>query len=132
MSVLFQGSFNYSFSVNGTGIEPFKSQFQPLHQKRWTLERYLNGEAIEFPRLTSNPSTVNSAAAYMSDFWLIDAWYIRLKTIDVSYQVPTKCCLHGLQTSVSTSMLTICLHGQVLISINKTRKSSPTPPVMHT
>ncbi|MBP9618996.1 MAG: TonB-dependent receptor, partial [Bacteroides sp.] len=30
------------------------------------------------------------AAAYMSDFWLIDAWYIRLKTIDVSYQVPTK------------------------------------------
>ena len=26
----------------------------------------------------------------MSDFWLIDAWYIRLKTIDVSYQVPTK------------------------------------------
>lgn len=90
VSVLFQGSFNYSFSVNGTGIEPFKSQFQPLHQKRWTLERYLNGEAIEFPRLTSNPSTVNSAAAYMSDFWLIDAWYIRLKTIDVSYQVPTK------------------------------------------
>ena len=24
VSVLFQGSFNYSFSVNGTGIEPFQ------------------------------------------------------------------------------------------------------------
>ena len=90
LSLLFQGSFNYSFSVVGTGIEPFKSQFQPLHQKRWTLERYLNGEAIEFPRLTSNPSTVNSAESYMSDFWLINAWYIRLKTIDLSYQVPVK------------------------------------------
>lgn len=90
LSLLFQGSFNYSFSVVGTGIEPFKSQFQPLHQKRWTLERYLNGEAIEFPRLTSNPSTVNSAQSYMSDFWLINAWYIRLKTIDLSYQVPVK------------------------------------------
>ena len=90
LSVLFQGSFNYSFSVKGTGIEPFKSQFQPLHQKRWTLERYLANEEIEFPRLTSNPSTVNSAEAYMSDFWLIDAWYIRLKTIDLSYDFPKK------------------------------------------
>lgn len=90
LSVLFQGSFNYSFSIKGTGIEPFKSQFQPLHEKRWTLERWQNGEDIEFPRLTSNPSTVNSAEAYMSDFWLIDAWYIRLKTVDLSYDFPRK------------------------------------------
>ncbi len=90
LSVLFQGSFNYSFSVVGTGIEPFKSQFQPLHLQRWTLERYQNGEEINFPRLTSNPSTVNSAQAYMSDFWLVDAWYVRLKTIDLSYNLPQK------------------------------------------
>ena len=90
LSVLFQGSFNYSFSVVGTGIEPFKSQFQPLHLERWTEERYLNGENIAFPRLTSNPSTINSAEAYMSNFWLVDAWYIRLKTIDLSYDLPKK------------------------------------------
>lgn len=90
LSVLFQGSFNYSFSIVGTGIEPFKSQFQPIHEKRWSLERYNNGEAIEFPRLTSNPNTVNSASAYMSDFWLIDAWYIRMKTVNLSYDFPRK------------------------------------------
>ncbi len=90
VSVLFQGSFNYSFSVTGTGIEPFKSQFQPVHLKRWTEERWKNGEEIEFPRLTSVASTINSGSAYMSDFWLIDAWYIRLKTIDLAYQVPEK------------------------------------------
>ena len=90
LSILFQGSFNYSFSVVGTGIEPFKSQFQPLHQQRWTLDRYLAGEEINFPRLTSNPASINSAQAYMSDFWLIDAWYIRLKTIDLSYSLPRK------------------------------------------
>jgi len=88
VSLLFQGSFNYSFSVVGTGIEPFKSQFQPLHMKRWTPERFENGEEIEFPRLTSNPATINSAENYMSDFWLIDAWYVRLKTVDISYQFP--------------------------------------------
>ena len=90
LSLLFQGSFDYSFSVKGTGIESFKSQFQPVHQKRWTQERYENGEEIEFPRLTTIPSTVNSAEGYMSDFWLIDAWYIRLKTIDLAYQLPRK------------------------------------------
>lgn len=89
-NVLFQGSFDYSFSINGTGIESFKSQFQPIHQQRWTQERYESGAPIEFPRLTSNPSTINSASTYMSDFWLINAWYIRLKTIDLGYQLPKK------------------------------------------
>lgn len=87
LSVLFQGSFNYSFSVVGTGIEPFKSQFQPIHLDRWTPE---TAETATFPRLTSNPTTVNSSSAYMSDFWLVDAWYIRLKTVDVAYQIPKK------------------------------------------
>lgn len=89
-NVLFQGSFDYSFAINGTGIESFKSQFQPIHTGRWTLERYQNGDEITFPRLTTNPSTVNSAGTYMSDFWLIDAWYIRLKTVDLGYQLPKK------------------------------------------
>lgn len=87
LSVLFQGSFNYSFSVVGTGIEPFKSQFQPIHLERWTPE---TAETATFPRLTSNPTTVNSSSAYMSDFWLVDAWYVRLKTVDVAYQIPKK------------------------------------------
>ena len=88
ISVLFQGSFDYSFAINGTGIESGKSQFQPLHQKCWTQERYENGESIEFPRLTMQDGTINSASAYNSDFWLINAWYIRLKTVDLGYQRP--------------------------------------------
>lgn len=88
LSILFQGSFNYSFSVVGTGIEPFKSQFQPLHLQRWTEERYNNGEEINFPRLTTHANSVNSAQAFMSDFWLINAWYIRMKTVDLSYELP--------------------------------------------
>lgn len=89
-NVLFQGSFDYSFAINGTGIESGKSQFQPIHQKRWSQERYEAGETIEFPRLTMQEGTINSATNYMSDFWLINAWYIRLKTIDLGYQLPKK------------------------------------------
>ena len=99
LSLLFQGSFDYSFSVIGTGIESFKSQFQPIHQKRWTIDRYNNGEAIEFPRLTTNPSTVNSSEGYNSDFWLVDAWYVRLKTIDLSYFIPSSVMPKGIDNA---------------------------------
>ncbi|EDM36961.1 putative outer membrane protein [Pedobacter sp. BAL39] len=86
-SVLFQGTTAYSFSVYGNGIEPFQSQFQPIHQQRWTPE---NPTAAKFPRLSTNPTTINSPAAYMSDFWLIDATYLRLKTVELGYQIPDK------------------------------------------
>ncbi len=87
VNLLFQGSFGYSFSVVGTGIETFQSQFQPIHQQRWTPENAANAQ---FPRLTSNPTTINSARTYMSDFWLIDARYVRLKTVDLGYQLPSR------------------------------------------
>ncbi|MBF0650052.1 TonB-dependent receptor [Dysgonomonas sp. GY75] len=99
LNLLFQGSFDYSFSVVGTGIESFKSQFQPIHLKRWTQERYDNGEVIDFPRLTTNPSTVSSSEAYMSDFWLVNAWYIRLKTIDLGYELPKSVLPKGIYST---------------------------------
>ena len=87
VSVLFQGSFNYSFAVLGTGIEPFQSQFQPIHQERWTPE---TASTANFPRLGTNSTSINSPTAYFSDYWLVNAYYIRLKTIDIGYQLPTK------------------------------------------
>jgi len=86
-SVLLQGTTGYSFSVLGAGIEPFQSQFQPIHQQRWTPE---TASTAKFPRLTTNPTTVNSPSSYMSDFWLIDATYLRLKTIELGYQLPDR------------------------------------------
>ncbi|WP_207513734.1 SusC/RagA family TonB-linked outer membrane protein [Longitalea luteola] len=85
MNVLFQGAYDYSFSIIGSGIEPFKSQFQPIHLQRWTPD---NPEGALFPRLTTDAASVNSGTNYMSDFWLINAHYIRLKTVELSYQVP--------------------------------------------
>jgi TonB-linked SusC/RagA family outer membrane protein len=87
VSVLMQGAFNYSFAIVGTGIEPFQSQFQPIHLERWTPS---NAADALFPRLTMNPTSVNSPTAYLSDFWLINAYYIRIKTVDLGYQLPTK------------------------------------------
>jgi len=86
ISVLFQGTAGYSISVTGTGIEPFQSQFQPVHQQRWTT----GITNAKFPRLSTNPTTINSPSYYMSDFWLINARYLRLKTLELGYEVPNK------------------------------------------
>jgi TonB-linked SusC/RagA family outer membrane protein len=87
MNLLFQGAYDYSFSIIGSGIEPFKSQFQPIHLQRWTPD---NTNDPLFPRLTTDAGSVNSGSNYMSDFWLIDAHYIRLKTVELSYQLPDR------------------------------------------
>lgn len=87
VSVLFQGSFNYSFIVTGTGIEPFQSQFQPIMEQAWTPANAANAQ---FPRLTQIPNTVNSPTFYPSDYWLVNAYYIRLKTLEFRYVLPTK------------------------------------------
>jgi TonB-linked SusC/RagA family outer membrane protein len=87
LNVLFQGAFGYSLSLKGNAIEPFQSQFQPIHQQRWTADNAANAQ---FPRLTTNPTSINSPSAYMSDYWLVDAHYIRLKTVELSYQLTAK------------------------------------------
>jgi len=86
-SILFQGAFNYSFILTGTAIEPFQSQFQPIDLTAWTPA---NSATADFPRLTTNPSTINSPTYYPSDYWLLNAYYVRLKTLDIGYQFPSK------------------------------------------
>ena len=87
IGVLFQGSFNYSLALQGTAIEPFQTQMQPIHLLRWTPD---NSAAAQFPRLTSSGSGVSSPMAYPSNFWLKDAQYVRLKTVEIGYQLPQK------------------------------------------
>ncbi|MEO6150879.1 MAG: hypothetical protein ABIN95_11400, partial [Mucilaginibacter sp.] len=87
ISILFQGSFGYSFAIKDAGIEPFVGQFQPIHQQRWTPA---TAETAQYPRLTTNPSGINSSGSYLSDYWLVNARYVRLKTVDLGYQFPTK------------------------------------------
>lgn len=86
-SVLFQSSFNYSFRIVGTGIEPFIGQLQPIHLKRWTPQI---GDEAQFPRLTTLPATINSSGNFPSTFWLINARYLRLKTLELGYQMPSR------------------------------------------
>lgn len=87
VSVLFQGAFNYSLAVQGIGIQPFQSQWQPIHQLRWTEDNAANAK---FPRLSTNASYESSPTAYPSSFWLVNAMYVRMKTVEIGYRLPQK------------------------------------------
>jgi TonB-linked SusC/RagA family outer membrane protein len=87
ISILLQGSQGYSFSVNTTGIEPFLSNLQPIDLQAWTPA---NAATAQFPRLTTITGGINSESAFPSTFYLINAKYLRLKTLELGYQLPQK------------------------------------------
>lgn len=121
VNIMFQGAFNYSLAMRGTAIEPFQSQFQPIHQLRWTPD---NADNAGFPRLTTNPTSINSPSSYLSDYWLINAHYIRLKTVELSYQLPSKRLPLGINNA------RVYLSGYNLLTwSNVTRKYQSDPEV---
>ena len=56
---------------------------------RWTEERYLAGETITYPRMLSDninsPSFINPDP--LSTFWLYDASYLRLRNVELAYNL---------------------------------------------
>ena len=44
----------------------------------------------EVSRLTTNPSGINSSEAFPSNFWLLNVQYLRLKTVEMGYQLPSR------------------------------------------
>ncbi|PYF75156.1 SusC/RagA family TonB-linked outer membrane protein [Pedobacter nutrimenti] len=85
-SMLMQGSFGYSMYFASEAIEALSANFQPIHLQAWTPEL---GNNAKFPLLGTN-STISRANVSPSDFWLIDAKYLRLKTMEVGYQLPSR------------------------------------------
>jgi len=87
-SVMLQGAENVSNYFVNQAAWPFFSGFRTAfqwHTERWNEERYLNGEAISFPRLSSNPSASDHNYR-ISSFWLEDASYLRIKNVELAYR----------------------------------------------
>lgn len=60
--------------------------FNQWHKEAWTKERYEAGLPITYPRLEPG----SQASKLVSDFWLYDGSYLRLKNIELGYSLPKK------------------------------------------
>lgn len=85
LNVLFQGIGRFSRITKGWGVEEhhYEGVFSSLHRNAWTEERYINGEEITYPALSTN----STASHENNEFFLYNLSYLRLKNLEVGYTV---------------------------------------------
>ncbi|MDR2472966.1 MAG: TonB-dependent receptor [Tannerella sp.] len=96
-NIFFRGSGKSDFFYGGTGFYPFAAEklgnvltIVNDQKNRWTPAEYSGDPSTEnpnarFPRLTYGNNTNNNRA---STFWLADASFLRLKTLEIGYSLP--------------------------------------------
>ena len=85
LSMLWQGAadvWQYTFMEAGI-IGNFTEDF---YKNRWTED---NPDA-KYPRTYNRDATVTGGGGYRNSFWLNNASYLRLKSIELSYSLPSK------------------------------------------
>ena len=87
LSVFFQGSAKVSFNINGTfQTLPFANNSSNTTTEyldnRWTPTH----QDAKYPRATQAPYANNTVG---SDFWTINTGFLRLKTLNFGYTIPT-------------------------------------------
>ena len=83
-NMLWQGAFDYAIPNMGGNLVPFANNMQELMLDRWTPQ---NTDA-SFPRLGITTWENNNYSTHLSDFWYLNASYIRLRSAELAYQVP--------------------------------------------
>lgn len=90
LGAFFQGVANYSIYLNGEGFQPFqqggnRGNLLSVINDRWTVEN--PRQDAFYPRLTYESGNMNFVK---SSWWIKDASYVRLKTLEIAYNFPEK------------------------------------------
>jgi TonB-linked SusC/RagA family outer membrane protein len=122
-SLLLQGVARRSYFLEGMGVYENTGSgvvFSDLHLNAWTPERYAAGEEISFPALTMNTSTnqVNNS------FFLQDASYLRVKNVEVAYNLPKK-----IAKLISAGNIRVGLNIQNLLTWDKMKSDEIDPEI---
>lgn len=83
--------------------------YSDAHLGAWTAEKWLNDEAISFPALSTKATTNNQT----NDFLLRDASFLRLKNVEIAYNMPRKVC-----DVFKASAFKVYVSGQNLFTID--------------
>lgn len=83
ITILIQGVSQYSSYRSGKGIfeNTKEGTYYGYHKTAWTLNRYLNGEKITYPALSTNTTTNHT----QNDFFIMNRSFTRLKTLELGY-----------------------------------------------
>jgi TonB-linked SusC/RagA family outer membrane protein len=85
INALLQGSLGYKISVFAEGTDAFNGNIQPLMLDSWTPA---NAATAIYPRIGFNTNVNNITWKTISDYTYVNGDYIRLKSLELGYQVP--------------------------------------------
>lgn len=123
LSALIQGAFNYSLNIYAEGAgDAFNSNLRPWNLGRWTPA---TAATATYPRIGLNSNLNNVSWQTPSDFWYVDASYVRLKSLELGYQFPER-----LIKKLLMKRARIYATGYNLLSINKTNHFQQDPEVV--
>ncbi|QKJ28775.1 TonB-dependent receptor [Mucilaginibacter mali] len=87
LNILLQSALNYDVQIGYPFVTPFKGNLQQIHLDRWTPE---TAATAQFPALISNFQGSYMSSGNTSTFWAISGNYLRLKSVELSYNLPDK------------------------------------------
>lgn len=87
LRTLVQGAFGYAVQINAEGSDAFNSNLRPWHLQRWTPE---TAATATYPRIGRNTNINNISWQTVSDFWFVDASYVRIKSVELGYSLPER------------------------------------------
>jgi TonB-linked SusC/RagA family outer membrane protein len=88
LSALIQSASGYAVQVTGEGAgDAFNSNLRPWNLQRWTPA---TAATATYPRIGLNSNINNISWQTISDFWFANTWYVRLKSLQLSYQIPDR------------------------------------------
>ena len=87
-SILFQGAAHVSRLHSSNIIRPFNANLSTatfIPKYSWTYEKYLNGETVKLPHLSTG-SVAQGHDYQSSTFMVQDAKYLRFKNVEIGYR----------------------------------------------
>lgn len=86
LRALVQSAFGYAVQVTAEGAgDAFNSNLRPWNLERWTPA---TAATATYPRIGLNTNVNNISWQTVSDFWFVDASYVRLKSLELAFTVP--------------------------------------------
>jgi TonB-linked SusC/RagA family outer membrane protein len=118
-SILFQGRESELSSIAGTyGVNEtanYNGVYSQRHLKAWTAERYAAGEEILHPALSAIAANANNR---VSDFFMVDRSYLRLKNVEIGYTLPGK-----VSSAVGLNKIRASLSGHNLLTWDRLKNA---------
>jgi TonB-linked SusC/RagA family outer membrane protein len=86
LRALIQSAFGYAVQVTAEGAgDAFNGNLRPWNLERWTPA---TANTATYPRIGLNTNINNISYITVSDFWFVNTWYARLKSLELAYQLP--------------------------------------------